>query len=63
MNPLDDPTQRATYLAQAKIEAQKMADDARARRGAVPMRPKNESVSNIIIGVSGQNGEMQSVDQ
>jgi hypothetical protein len=63
MNPLDDPAQRDAYLAQARADAQRMADEARAaRQAAVKAQPPRDRCSPVIVGVQGPADGMQAVD-
>ncbi len=59
MNPLDGPD-RENYVKQRLEEARKMADDLREQRAK--QADDSAHVGKSIIGVSGQNGPMQSLD-
>lgn len=58
MNPMNDPAQRDAYIAEQKKTAQSIMDEFRKERGTYN-KPNRQG---IIIGVSGQPGGMQAVD-
>lgn len=60
MNPMDGPD-REDYVKKRLEEARKMADDMRRQRFA-DIDTKSENVSRITIGVSGEPGPLQALD-
>lgn len=60
MNPMDGPN-RENYVKNRLEEARKMADDMRRQR-FTEIDTKSENVSRITIGVSGEPGPLQALD-
>lgn len=58
MNPMDDPAQRDEYISKQKEIGQGIIDRLRQERREYS--PKKQET--VIIGVSGQNGDIQAVD-
>lgn len=61
MNPMDDPNQSSAYLAKAKQDAEKMADEMRRQRDAAPKPPPTDRCNPTTIGLLGGDDSVQTI--